>query len=112
MRIFTRFAKTLVSKDPRVCNSGSFSEQFLKKRLFGLRNYRVKLQYFIKHLFPDLESWEKCFDIFNNTISISLFTTYRFLRTIITLCCQNETVFGAVLLPKFNDKVFRHFLTN
>ena len=56
MRIFTRFAKTLVSKDPRVCNSGSFSEQFLKKRLFGLRNYRVKLQYFIKHLFPDLKS--------------------------------------------------------
>ena len=61
MRIFTRFAKTLVSKDPRVCNSGSFSEQFLKKRLFGLRNYRVKLQYFIKHLFPDLKSWEKVF---------------------------------------------------
>ena len=33
MRIFTRFAKTLVSKDPRDCNSRSFSEQFLKKKI-------------------------------------------------------------------------------
>ena len=61
MRIFTRFAKTLVSKDPRVCNSGSFSEQFLKKDYLDLWNYKVKLQYFIKHLFPDLKSWEKVF---------------------------------------------------
>ena len=36
-------------------------DQFLKKTLFGLWNYRVKLQYFIKHLFPDLKSWEKVF---------------------------------------------------
>ena len=41
MRIFTRFAKTLVSKDPRDCNSRSFSDQFLKKTLFGLWNYRI-----------------------------------------------------------------------
>ena len=61
MRIFTRFAKTLVSKDPRVCNSGSFSEQFLKKDYLDLWNYKVKLQYFIKHLFPDLKGWEKVF---------------------------------------------------
>ena len=36
-------------------------DQFLKKTLIGLWNYRVKLQYFIKHLFPDLKSWEKVF---------------------------------------------------
>ena len=40
---------------------GVSSDQFLKKTLFGLWNYRVKLQYFIKHLFPDLKSWEKVF---------------------------------------------------
>ena len=57
----------------RICHilACDWLNQFLKKTLFGLRNYRVKLQYFIKHLFPDLKSWEKVFDIFNNTISIS-----------------------------------------
>ena len=52
MRIFTRFAKTLVSKDPRVCNSGSFSEQFLKKRLFGLMKLQSKIAIFYKTPFP------------------------------------------------------------
>ena len=52
MRIFTRFAKTLVSKDPRDRNSRSFSEQFLKKRLFGLMKLQSKIAIFYKTPFP------------------------------------------------------------
>ena len=52
MSFFTKFAKTLVSKDPRVCNSGSFSEQFLKKRLFGLMKLQSKIAIFYKTPFP------------------------------------------------------------
>ena len=59
MKIFTRFAKTLVSKDPRVCNSGSFSEQFLKKRLFGLMKLQSKITIFHKTPFPRIKELGK-----------------------------------------------------
>ena len=52
MRIFTRFAKTLVSIDPRDCNPRGITDQFLKKTLFGLMKLQGKIAIFYKTPFP------------------------------------------------------------